>query len=405
MSDVETVVPEGYQKTKIGVLPNDWSVFGLDDVLTRVTRKNTTNNQNVLTISAQHGLINQEEFFNKKVASVDVSSYILLKKGEFAFNKSYSSGYPMGAIKRLHRYEQGVLSSLYIYFEVTKGDPVFYEHYFEYGGLNKEIYKIAQEGARNHGLLNISVVEFFRDLNIVFPPLPEQQRIATILNTWDEAITKQANLIALKEQRKRGLMQKLLTGEVRFPEFDGEWGKHKLHEIEKMGMISLSRGKVISKIDMKNNPGNYPVYSSSTKNNGLFGYYNEYMFDEELINWSVDGGGHFFYRPQHKFSITNVAGVLKVLSDKLSCQFLAYQLQLLHMSKRYDYSTKAHPSVIRYEYTIQIPPLSEQQKIAEVLSLADQEIEQLNKQLKALKEQKRGLMQKLLTGQVRVNVA
>lgn len=192
-----------------------WEEVRFKNVFERVTRKNTINNTNVLTISAQHGLINQEDFFNKSVSSKDLSGYILLKKGEFAYNKSYSKGYPMGAIKRLSKYEQGVLSNLYIYFKIKDDNADFYEHYFEAGLLNKEIYKIAQEGARNHGLLNMSVVEFFNDIHILKPSINEQEKIAEVLTQADKEIDLLKNeLEALKEQ-KRGLLQKLLTGKVR----------------------------------------------------------------------------------------------------------------------------------------------------------------------------------------------
>ena len=228
---METLVPEGYQETKLGIIPNDWEVKTFQSIFERVTRKNTVNNQNVLTISAQHGLVNQEDFFNKSVSSEDLSGYILLNKGEFAYNKSYSNGYPMGAIKRLKKYDQGVVSSLYIYFKAIKDDPEFYEHYFEAGMLNREIYKIAQEGARNHGLLNMSVIEFFKDLHVAKPPKIEQQKIAQILTTWDKAIVEQEKLIKEKVYLKKGLMQKLLSGEVRFNGFDDEWQEIKLKDI------------------------------------------------------------------------------------------------------------------------------------------------------------------------------
>jgi len=90
------------------------------------------------------------------------------------------------------------------------------------------------------------------------------------------------------------------------------WPTKKLSKCIQEGLIELKRGNVISEKDIKENPGSYPVYSSSAQNNGLFGYYGKYMFDEELITWSVDGGGYFFYRPKHKFSVTNVVGIFKV---------------------------------------------------------------------------------------------
>lgn len=200
---------------RFGGFTNKWEKKLFHQVFERITRKNTINNQNVLTISAQHGLINQEEYFNKSVSSEDLSSYILLNKGEFAYNKSYSANYPMGAIKRLKRYDQGVVSSLYIYFKTIQDNPEFYEHYFEGGMLNKEIYKIAQEGARNHGLLNMSVTEFFKDLHVMRPTEAEQQKIADLLSLADDEIHLLKKELEELKQQKKGLMQKLLTGEVR----------------------------------------------------------------------------------------------------------------------------------------------------------------------------------------------
>ena len=189
----------------------DWSEKRFEDCFKRVTRKNKENNSNVLTISAQSGLINQEEYFNKSVSAKDVTGYYLLKKGEFAYNKSYSKGYPMGAIKRLNDYEKGVVSTLYICFKSTGGDDNFWEQYFEAGLLNREIHKIAQEGARNHGLLNVSVVEFFRDIKVIAPELDEQVKIANVLSVLDNKINLVAKQIELTQTFNKGLLQQMFV--------------------------------------------------------------------------------------------------------------------------------------------------------------------------------------------------
>jgi len=195
---------------------DDWGKFKLREITERVTRKNNIHNTNVLTISAQMGLVSQQEYYNKSVASKDLSTYYLLKKGDFAYNKSYSTGYPYGAIKRLDSYDAGVTSSLYICFEVSspKCDKDFFAHFFEAGMLNHGIYRIAQEGARNHGLLNMSIHDFF-NIEITIPNLQEQQKIATTLNIVDKELQiLNQKLDALKKQKK-GLMQQLLTGKIR----------------------------------------------------------------------------------------------------------------------------------------------------------------------------------------------
>ena len=141
-----------------------------------------------------------------------------------------------------------------------------------------------------------------------------------------------------------------------------EWKK--LGEVEDSGILTLGRGQVISKIDMNDCPGDFPVYSSSSQNNGEIGRYGKYMFDDERITWSIDGGGKLFYRNGLKYSVTNVCGWLKVNDgNKLNTKFLNYLLFEEWTNIIFDYNHKAHPSVIRNEYQIPIIPLEEQTRI------------------------------------------
>jgi type I restriction enzyme S subunit len=202
---------------EFGPTKSHWEQPDFDDVFERITRKNNVGIQNVLTISGQHGLISQREFFNKSVASENLQGYTLLERGDFAYNKSYSTGYPVGAIKPLLAYESGVVSSLYICFRTrpdVEADADFFRHYFEAGMLNDAITGIAQEGARNHGLLNVSVKDFFK-LKLRVPAIEVQRKIAEVLNTAESeerCITQQ---LAKLKQEKRALMADLLTGKRR----------------------------------------------------------------------------------------------------------------------------------------------------------------------------------------------
>ena len=145
-----------------------------------------------------------------------------------------------------------------------------------------------------------------------------------------------------------------------------------LDELVEAGVIQLTRGKIISKTDMAACPGNYPVYSSAKENDGKFGEYGRFMFDEDLITWSVDGGGRLFYRPKHKFSVTNVGGVLRILDRAtLDYRYLFYALTLRHSEITFDWVKKAHPSVIRKLYAdIPVLPIPEQQRIVGILDEA-----------------------------------
>lgn len=187
-----------------------------------------------------------------------------------------------------------------------------------------------------------------------------------------------------------------------FPKFCGKWKTYTLGELETINAISMFRGNVISQNDIGFIPGPYPIYSSSVQLNGLFGKYGKFMFDEELITWSIDGGGDFFYRPKHRFSVTNVCGCMRVLSNNISCRYLAYQLQLLHSCKVFDYTMKAHPSVIRDEYVVTLPSFSEQHAIAEVLSDVDRFLDALEKLIIKKQAIKQAAMQQLLIGNTRL---
>lgn len=153
-----------------------------------------------------------------------------------------------------------------------------------------------------------------------------------------------------------------------------------LDELILKNKVKLGRGNIISKKDIVQHPGDYPIYSSAREKNGTFGYYGKYMFDEELITWSIDGGGRLFYRPRHKFSVTNVGGTLRVLdTDFLDCRYLHLVLTHLHSKVRFDWVYKAHPSVIRQVYNeIPIPSLEKQREIVKKLDSAFAEIDKLS---------------------------
>jgi len=161
-----------------------------------------------------------------------------------------------------------------------------------------------------------------------------------------------------------------------------------LGTLEDLSYIRLGRGEVISKQDISHYPGDYPVYSSSALNNGLFGSYGKYMFDEELITWSVDGGGKLFYRAKHRFSVTNVAGWIRVIEyERVDIKYLYYSLINSWAKLKFDYVKKAHPSVIRDVYLIPLPPLEVQQEIVRILDTFTTLEAELEAELEARKKQ------------------
>lgn len=200
-----------------GRMDHEWKGYSLGELCYPISRKNTENDTNVLTSSAQNGLISQLDYYNRSVSAENVTAYYLLKKGEFAYNRSSAKGYPYGAIKRLDRYKQGVLSTLYLCFALKPEAPCesdFLLHLFESGAANRELRAVCQEGARSHGLLNITKSDFF-GIKIFLPNQEQQKRIQHSLNTAQSEINLLKQLIDKYKTQKRGLMQKILTGQWR----------------------------------------------------------------------------------------------------------------------------------------------------------------------------------------------
>lgn len=201
---------ESMPAKRVSPYNKEWKLIKLSDICQRVQTKNTGNQcRQVLTIAAQHGLVNQEDFFNKTVASENLEGYYLLQKGDFAYNKSYSGGYTWGAIKRLEWYDKGVLSPLYICFrpDSSKVNADFLAHYFESKKWHKGIADIAGEGARNHGLLNISVIDFFNTIHRI-PDLDEQKDIARILNSLSSKLSCEQRVIQNLTMQRSYLLHK-----------------------------------------------------------------------------------------------------------------------------------------------------------------------------------------------------
>lgn len=228
-------------------------------------------------------------------------------------------------------------------------------------------------------------------ISLLLPPLPEQEKIAGILGTWDEAIEKLSGLIEQKKLLKKGLMQKLIYTRTNAT-------KYKVADL-----FELGRGRVISKNEIDTHQGVFPVYSSQTSDNGILGYINTYDFQGEYITWTTDGAnaGEVFYR-NGKFNCTNVCGTAKAKEKNVN---LYYAMSFLnHVSKKYV-SYVGNPKLMNGVFAIIpliLPDIEIQNKVAAILSTADDEINLLNQKLEAIKEQKKGLMQQLLTGQIRV---
>ena len=247
----------------------------MGEVVERITRKNENLESTLpLTISAQYGLIDQNEFFDKRIASKDVSGYFLVRNGEFAYNKSTSSDAPWGAIKRLDRYESGVLSTLYIVFKILderKTSSDYVVTYYNTDLWHKGIQAIAAEGARNHGLLNVAPADFF-ETNLTMPKdYAEQQQIGSFFQMLDHLITLHQRKYDKLQILKKAMLEKMFpkngssVPEIRFKGFTDAWEQRKL-------------GEVVKEVT-RNDPTSEAPIMMITANNGFIEQSERYAFD------------------------------------------------------------------------------------------------------------------------------
>lgn len=377
-------------KLRFKEFSEEWETQSLGDMSERVMTKNKENNKNVLTISAQLGLVSQLEYYNKSVSAKDLTGYYLINKNDFAYNKSYSNGYPMGAIKRLEKYDKGVVSTLYICFRNNeKFDTNFAVQYFESGLHNKQIELYAQEGARNHGLLNIGVSDFF-STELKLPSLPEQEKIASFFTAVDKKLTLLKEKKEKLETYKKGVMQQIFSQKLRFKDDQGksfpEWEEKTLGEIVTKHSSSLSANTI------ENNTGNYPVYGAS----GLIKNIDFFSISEPYISIVKDGAGvgRLLLCPKD----SSVLGTLDIIktNKKNNLNFVYYLMMQIDFGKYKIGSTIPHIYFRDYsKVKVGIPQIQEQQKIANFLTAIDNKIELVNQQISQIELWKKGLLQKM----------
>ena len=228
-----------------------------------------------------------------------MSNYYLLHKGDFAYNKSYSSEYPWGAIKRLDCYEQGTLSSLYICFKpYSHVSSDFLTHYFETSKWHQGISEIAVEGARNHGLLNVGIQDFFETRHCLPQSLLEQEKIAKFLNLIEERIATQNKIIEDLKKLKSAISERL------FKSVKGS-------TVLLSDLCDIVKGKQINGENLSDS-GNYYVMNGGTEPSG---YYDNYNVEASTISISEGGNscGYVqfntspFWSGGHCYSIQNIA--------------------------------------------------------------------------------------------------
>jgi type I restriction enzyme, S subunit len=259
---------------------------------------------------------------------------------------------------------------------------------------------------------------YMSEIPFDIPPLKEQEKIAEILTTWDEAITKQTELLEAKELQKKALMQKLLSGEVRFDGFSDKWEEVRIDKL-----FDFKKGQELSKEKLEKNGifecilyGElYTTYSEviseiKSKTNikeGIKSKIDDILIPASTTTSAIDLAIASTIQKDNVL-IGGDINILRKKTNNINGEFISKYLTHI---KKMEIAKYAQGITIIHLYSkdfkhlkIKLPSLPEQQKIAEVLSLADDEINLLKNELEELKLQKKALMQKLLTGEVRVKV-
>mgnify|MGYP000401056936 CR=1 FL=1 len=376
-----------------------WKAEKLSDFAERVTRKNTNNETSLpLTISSKDGLVDQISYFNKTVASKDMSGYYLLKNGEYAYNKSYSVGYDFGSVKRLDRYDMGALSTLYICFALKKHDSDFIKAYFDSLKWYREIYMISAEGARNHGLLNVPTDEFFDTKHYIPQDLAEQRKIANFMIALERRIVAQQSLVDNLKKYKRGVVKAIMTKQIRFVDKNGkpypEWSACTLQDA--VDFLDGQR-KPLESADRAKRQGKYPYYGAS----GIIDSIDDYIFDEPLILLGEDGANiinrssPLCFIATGKYWVNNHAHVMRPHKGQ-NIRFLRELLESLDYT-RYNTGT-AQPKLNQEKcrtIPLSLPIYEEQCHIADFLAALEHKCAQENEELEGILQTKNALMQQL----------
>ena len=375
----------------------------LSDFSERVTRKNTKNETNLpLTISSKDGLIDQISYFNKMVASKDISSYYLLKEGEYAYNKSYSVGYDFGSIKRLDRYPMGALSTLYICFALKRHNSDFIRAYFDSLKWYREIYMISAEGARNHGLLNVPTEDFFQTIHYLPQDTREQRKIANFIITLDRRIDAQQSLVKSLKKYKRGLLNKLFSN----------INSNIYPTVYLSEVADFLQGLTYSPSDVS--VSGYLVLRSSNIQNGMLSFddcvYVDKKVDESLQvkcddvimcvrNGSKNLVGKTALIPPN-MPMTTWGAFMMIIRSKLNDTYIFHYLnsQMFFSQVFKDTGTATINQItkgILNECRLPLPPETERKQISKMLSSFDAKIQNAEKCLATLVNLKKALLQQL----------
>lgn len=421
-------VPEGYKSTKSGTIPFSWDSIKLRKLATPIKEKVQNRKLEVLSITAGVGFVNQADKFGKEIAGAQYQNYTVLRKGDFSYNKGNSKTYPQGCIYMLEDRDEAAVPSVFNSFRFKPGfHTYYYKHLFINSFLNRQLFRYINAGVRNDGLLNLYDDDFY-DCELPVPSLPEQEKIAEILSTWDKAIFLMENLIEQKKKQQKWLMQNLLDPDsgIRLPGFKGEWKEKNIGELFKfLSSVPASRDQLGNKgfcylhygdihkskmtyINVEDEYESIPKLSIDKVPDNAILQDGDVVFVDASEDYE---GASKYIVVENKFNRPFIAGLhtigIRSKNDELNNEFKKYCFQSYNIKKQISF----YASGIKVyglsrdnlaKLIVKFPNIDEQEAIANILSTADKEIYLLEQKLEQLQKQKKALMQLLLTGIVRV---
>ena len=406
----ERKVLEGYKVTEVGVIPEDWEVFKLGDIID-YTKGFAFKSSDYRKSGVRIIRVSDTDYDQIKDADeiyIDKSLSHKFKKWKLTEDdiilSTVGSKPPMydsmvgKAIKVSLRHEGALLNQNAVKI-ISKNNKLANQTLIFYNLKTKRYLTNIEKIFRgNANQASITLLDLFK-FEIPMPKCDKEQKaIAEALCDTDNLISSLEKLIDKKKKIKQGAMQQLLTGKKRLPGFSGEWNEYKITDIAVAG-----RGRVISHREINNSIEKlYPVYSSQTSNEGIMGYIDSYDFEGDYITWTTDGvnAGKVFYR-SGKFNCTNVCGTIKLI--QFNHEFVSMALD--NVTDKYVSKNLANPKLmndVMKNIEIALPSIEEQKAIAQILSDMNAEIEALEEKLEKYKTIKQGMMQELLTGRIRL---
>lgn len=399
-------VPEGYKRTKIGIVPNEWEKVRLGDYLVKHKEVSEYNNQYPVLTSSRRGIFLQSDYYKQEVASEDNTGYNVVPKGYFTYRHMSDDNIFRFNINTI--VEKGIVSTLYPVF-TTRGICDDFLLVLLNNGREFSRFAILQ---KQGGSRTYIYFDKLQELKIWLPSISEQEKIAEILAGQDRVIALKEKLLAEKQKQKKYLMQQLLTAKKRLPGFSGEWKRGELGDI----VVECNDGSTPSRknSDYFNGDINWVVvediipYIYSTKEKlskkGI-----------ESANLKVWKKGTVIVSTCASIGLVGILcceaatkqGITAILVDENnSNEYIRFWLEnekltLLKFAQGSSIREIRSPMLLKLK--INYPCLQEQVAIVKILLTADKEIELLQKDIEQEKLKKKSLMQLLLTGIVRVD--